>query len=104
MPSAYSVRDVSPGLSRCESRTWVRKCMRVESNQQKNGVFARRTLHEIDGGCRRFVIDGLHSLSGERARVLDRMLADLAPTRLLGRNALVPGLAPRQPARTNGLL
>ena len=41
MPSAYSVLAVRPGLSRLDSRTCVRKCMRVELNQQKNGVFAR---------------------------------------------------------------
>jgi len=41
MPSAYSVRELRPGLSRCSARTCVRKCMRVEFNQQKNGVLAR---------------------------------------------------------------
>src|SRR4030095_92824 len=44
IPSAYSVLEFSPGLSRCVSRTWVRKCMRVELNQQKNGRFARACL------------------------------------------------------------
>src|SRR5436305_1892910 len=38
MPSAYSVRAVSPGLSRCSFLTWVRKCILVVFIQQKNGL------------------------------------------------------------------
>ena len=60
--------------------------MRVELNQQKNGLLgAHLPLHEIDGRGRGLVVDRLHPFLGERAGVLDGLLADLAPTRLLGR-------------------
>jgi hypothetical protein len=39
-------------------------------------------LHEVDGGRRGLVVDRLHALLGERAGVLDRLLADLAEARI----------------------
>src|ERR1700722_7052783 len=93
MPSAYSVRDVSPGLSRCDSRTWVRKCMRVELNQQKNGVFALACRCMKSMAAAELVVDRLHPLAVERAGVLDGLLADLAPARLFRRIVAVRRLA-----------
>ena len=45
---------------------------------------ARRLLplHEVDGRGRGLVVDRLHALLGERAGVLDRLLADLAEARI----------------------
>ena len=51
-------------------------------------------LDEVLGGGDELVVAGLHPLLGERAGVLDLLLADLAPARLLGRVVLVgrPGM------------
>jgi hypothetical protein len=46
-------------------------------------------VDELHGVCQDLVIDGLHPIWIERARVLDPLLADLAPTRLDGRIVLV---------------
>ena len=49
---------------------------------------------KILGGCRKFVVAGLHALLGERAGVLDLLLADAAPTRFFSGIVLVgrPGM------------
>ena len=39
-------------------------------------------LHEIDRGPRGFIVDRLHALLGERAGILDFLLADLAEARV----------------------
>ena len=39
-------------------------------------------LHEVDGGGRCLVVDGLHALLGERTGILDCLLADLAEARI----------------------
>jgi hypothetical protein len=46
-------------------------------------------VDELHGVCQDLVIDGLHPIWIECARVLDPLLADLAPTRLDGRIVLV---------------
>ena len=57
--------------------------MRVELNQQKNGLLALRLpLDEVDRRRRRLVVDRLHPLLGERAGILDGLLADLAEARI----------------------
>src|SRR5580704_60468 len=60
-------------------------------------------LHEFDGGCGRLIVDCLHALAGERAGVFDGLLADLAPTRLLGRVVAVRRLGAQYTARAKGL-
>ena len=94
MPSAYSVRAVSPGGLRRSAATWVRRCIRVLLYQQKNGLPAvGLPLDVVDGRVRRLVVDRLHPLLGQRPGVLDRLLADAAESRVDGRVVLVGGLA-----------
>ena len=56
-------------------------------------------LHEVDGRGRGLVVDRLHALLGERAGVLDGLLADLAEARIDGRIVLVGGLGLEHAAR-----
>ena len=56
-------------------------------------------LHEVDGRGGGLVVDRLHALLGERAGVLDRLLADLAEARIDGRVVHVGRLAPQHAAR-----
>jgi hypothetical protein len=61
-------------------------------------------LDEVLGGGGELVVAGLHALPGERARVLDLLLANLAPSRLLGgRIVLVDGPRVDHAARTEAL-
>src|SRR5262245_20269859 len=55
-----------------------------------------------DGGGR-LVVDRLHALPGKRAGVLDGLLADTAPARVLGRVIAIRRLAPQHAARTEHL-
>ena len=71
----------------------------VEPAEERR-VRPRLTLHEIDGGGRRLVVDRLHPLLGQRAGVLDGLPADSAPARLLGRIVVIDALqrsTPRGP-------
>ena len=63
----------------------------------------RLPLDVVDGRVRRLVVDRLHPLLGQRAGVLDGLLADPAPARLLGRVVLVRRLAPQHAARAEHL-
>ena len=78
--------------------------MRVELNQREERL-ARGVLplHEVDRGCRGFVVDRLHALLGERAGILDRLLADLAEARIDCRIVGVgrPACGARRAARTS---
>ena len=56
-------------------------------------------LHEVDGRGRGLVVDRLHALLGERAGVLDGLLADLAEARIDGGVVLVGGLGLEHAAR-----
>ena len=56
-------------------------------------------LHVVDRGGGGFVVDRLHPLLGQRAGVLDRLLADLAEPRIDGRIVHVGGLALEHAAR-----
>ena len=56
-------------------------------------------LHVVDGGGGGLVVDRLHPLLGERAGVFDRLLADLAEARVVGRVVLVGRLALEHAAR-----
>ena len=56
-------------------------------------------LHVVDGRGRRLVVDRLHPLLGQRAGVLDRLLADLAEARVFGRIVHVGRLAFQHAAR-----
>ena len=71
---------------------------RVEPAEER---LARRVLplHEVDGRGRGLVVDRLHPLLGERAGVLDGLLADLAEARIDGRVVLVGRLALEHAAR-----
>ena len=61
-------------------------CMRVELNQQKNGLFGLvLPLDEAHCGAEEFLVHRLHALLGERAGVLDLLLADPAKARIVGR-------------------
>ena len=57
---------------------------RVEPDEERLAVLLG-LVHEIDGKVANLVVHGLHALGIERAGVLDLLLADLAPARLLGR-------------------
>ena len=71
---------------------------RVEPAEER---LARRLLplHEVDGGGRGLVVDRLHALLGQRAGVLDGLLADLAEARIDGRVVHVGRLALQHAAR-----
>ena len=71
---------------------------RVEPAEER---LARRLLplHEVDGGGRGLVVDRLHALLGERAGVLDGLLADLAEARIDRRIVPVGRLALQDAAR-----
>ena len=100
MPSAYSVRAVSPGGLRRSAATWVRRCIRVLLYQQKNGLPAcALPLDVVDGRVRGLVVDRLHPLLRERAGVLDRLLADAPEPGIDGRVVPVRGLALHHAAR-----
>ena len=60
-------------------------------------------LDEVDGRGDELVVAGLHALLGERARVLDLLLANLAPARLDGLVVLVGGPGMDHAARTEVL-
>ena len=74
--------------------------MRVALNQQKKGLpRALLPLHVVDGRGGGLVVDRLHPLLGERAGVLDGLLADLAEARIDGGVVRVAGLALEHAAR-----
>ena len=56
-------------------------------------------LHVVDGRGRCLVVDRLHALLGQRARVLDGLLADLAEARIDGGIVAVGCLAFQDAAR-----
>ena len=75
--------------------------MRVLLYQHKERLTGLRlALDEVDCGSRRFIVDGLHPLAGQRAGVLDGLLADLTPARVHRRVVLVGGLASQHAAGT----
>ena len=75
-------------------------CMRVELNQQKNGLPALcLPIDEVERGVEDLFVHGLHALLGQRAGVLDRLLADSAEARVFGRIVRVARLAPEHAAR-----
>ena len=61
-------------------------------------------LDEVDARRPSLVVDRLHALAGQRAGVLDRLLADPAAARVLGRVVDVGGLAAQHAARAEHLL
>ena len=61
---------------------------RVEPDEERLAV-ALRLVDELERVIEDLVVDRLHPLGRERAGVLDLLLADLAPARLLGRVILV---------------
>ena len=76
---------------------------RVEPHEPRlAGLFL--PLDEVLGGGDELVVAGLHALLGERAGVLDLLLADLAPARHHLRVVLVGGPAMEHAARPEVLL
>ncbi|GJE44654.1 hypothetical protein AEGHOMDF_3843 [Methylobacterium soli] len=71
---------------------------RVEPDEER---LTRRLLPLHVGDSRRsgLVVDGFHALPGERAGILDGLLADLAEARIDGRIVDVARLAPQDAAR-----
>src|SRR5262245_15949505 len=61
-------------------------------------------LDEILSGSHEVVVAGLHALAGEGPGVLDRVLADATPARLLGLVVLIGRLAAQHAARPEPLL
>jgi hypothetical protein len=61
-------------------------------------------LDEVRGGLDEFVVARLHPLAGQRPRVLDPLLADAAPARLLARVVLGRRAALEHPARAEALV
>ena len=85
----------APGLAQA-LRLGVREQVHVrgvEPDEERLAVLVL-ALDEVLGGGDELVVAGLHALLGERAGVLDLLLADPAPARLLGRIVLVgrPGM------------
>ena len=87
MPASCSLQPfVELRIASYLSERWVMTCIRVGFSQTKNGFLS--VLRLVDEGQRLvadLLVDGLHPLRIERARVLDLLLADLAPARLDGR-------------------
>ena len=76
--------------------------MWVVFTQQKNGLPAAvLALDEVAGRVDELVVAGLHPLLGQRARVLDPLLADAAPARVLRRVVLVVAQQWRTPRGPN---
>ena len=81
----------------------VRKCMWVVLSQQNKGLSASCwRLMKSFAALDEVVVAGLHALAGQRAGVLDLLLADLAPARLDGRDrpCRSPSCAARRAAGT----
>ena len=100
MPSAYSVRAVSPGcvaMLRPHVRARVHP-RRVEPAEERRAG-RDLPLDVVDRRVRGLVVDRLHAFSGERAGVLDRLPADPAPARILGRVVDVGRLGAQHAAR-----
>ena len=94
-----------PAWPRLSGFVCVRKCMCVVFTQQKNGLPpVVLALDEVGRGGDELVVAGLHPLAGERAGVLDPLLADSAPARLRARVVLVRGTAMQHAAGTEALL
>src|SRR5262249_51360576 len=101
MPSAYSVRAVRPGLSRCSGRTWVRRCMRVALNQQKNGLFAvtcRLMKSTAASEVSSSIVSMRFRVSGPVSSMV--LLADPSPTWLLSGVVGLRSLAAQDAARS----
>ena len=65
------------------SERWVTTCMRVGLSQRKNGLLSFFALsRNLKASVEDLVVDRLHALGIERARIFDPLLADLAPARL----------------------
>jgi hypothetical protein len=78
--------------------------MWVKLTQQKKGLpAAMLALHVVAGGVGELVVAGLHPLTGQRSRVLDPLLPDPAPTRVLLRVVLGRRPATEHPARAEPL-
>ena len=91
---------VSPGGLRRSGATWVRKMhpravIPAEEGRPGRGL----ALDVIDGGGRRLVVDRLHALLGQGARVFDDLLADASETRVYRRVVAVGRLALEHAAR-----
>src|SRR6185503_3444849 len=69
---------------------------------EERPVRLRLTLDEVDGCGRGLVVDRLHALFRERPGVLDGLLANLAPARVMGRVVAIGGLAAQHTAWTEG--
>ena len=65
--------------------------------EEERLVGLRLPLDEVDGPVGDVVVDRLHPLLGQRAGVLDRLLADLAEPRVDGRVVLVVALQSSTP-------
>ena len=75
-------------------------CMRVELNQQKNGVSGPvLPVDEVERRAEELLVHRLHALARERAGVLDGLLADAAEARVLRRIVPVARLALHHAAR-----
>ena len=72
-----------PAWPRLSVFVCVNRCMCVVLSHTKNGLPALFcALDEVLGGGDELVVAGFHALLGQRAGVLDLLLADLAPARL----------------------
>ena len=79
--------------------------MCVVLTQQKNGVSAACwRLMKSPAADDELVVARLHPLARQRSGVLDRLLADPPPTRLLGRVILLRRAAAQHAARAEPLL
>ena len=104
MPSAYSVRAVDAlGAAVLGPHVGAEVHPRAVVPDEERLAGLALALDEIDRRGRGLIVDRLHPLAGQRAGVLDGLLADLAPARVHGRVVLVRGLAPEHAAGTEHL-
>ena len=85
MPASYTDQPFSAlRIFSYFSERCVTTCMRVGLSQMKNGLPSLFALSmNLNVVVEDLVVDRLHALGIERAGVLDLLLADLAPARLL---------------------
>src|ERR1700678_4108908 len=90
------------------TRLTIRRRLEMRENMHPRRVYVAEpraalfglSLHEIERGGDELLVDCFHTLFGQRAGVLDCLLADLTELRIDGRIVLVGSLAFENAART----
>ena len=82
MPSMYSLSPCCVAAAMLGAHVRAQVHARGVEPAEERLARGLLPLHEVDGRGGRFVVDRLHPLLGQRAGVLDRLLADLAEARI----------------------